>query len=241
MSYENNTFNLTPLEFSLYGGNFKGAISASNLRDEPYFNMKADVRDFQVEKFLADTSTLKDTICGRLYTSLAINGKGKDLPKITSSMTGNMHFELKDGRITTLNLLKAILSVAGMLTGMRVPEGNYTEVELLSADAIIKDGKAETNNLRLVSKGMEVTGQGYFKFDQNINFTMDAYIGAAREGYEGGGGFIGKYLKDKFGRIVIPIKVTGTVSKPHVSLDTSRLARDIIDQEIKDLLPKILK
>lgn len=241
ISYENNIFNLSPVEFLLYGGNFKGAISASNLRDEPYFNMKAEVRDFQVEKFLADTSTLKDTICGKLYSNLAVTGKGKDLPKISRSLKGNMHFELKDGKITTLNLLKAILSVAGMLTGVRPPEGDYTQVDVLTGDAIISEGKAETNNLRLVSKGMEVTGQGYFKFDQNINFTMDAYVGTAREGYEGGAGFIGKYLKDKFGRIVVPIKITGTVSRPHVSLDTSRLARDIINQEIKDLLPRILK
>lgn len=240
LNFQNDTMVLSPVKFSLYDGLFNGVIRAT-AGEVPDFNFSAEVKDISIEKFLADTSTLKDTIYGRLYSQLEVKGKGKDLSRINQTMTGNMHVEMREGKITTLNLLRDILSVAGLLTGMRPPQGDYTSVDVLTADAVISDGKAVTDNLHLVSKGMEVVGKGDFSFDQRINFIMDAYVGAPREQYESGGGFLGKYMTDKFGRLVVPIRVTGTVTRPHVYLDTRRLTANIFDQEIKDLLPKIFK
>ncbi len=240
LNYKNNIVALSPIEFSLYEGRFNGNITAT-LGEELDFAFKSTVKNLSVEKFLADTSTMKNTIYGRLNSTMELKGKGKDSSKITRTMTGNMHVDMKDGKITTLNLMKAVLSVAGLLTGVRPPEGDYTQVDILTADAIIADGKASTDNLYLSSKGLEVAGKGQFSFDQKLDFIMDAHVGTRREGYEGGGGFIAKYMKDEYGRLVVPIRVTGTISKPHVSLDTSRLASDILDQEIKKLLPKIFK
>jgi len=124
---------------------------------------------------------------------------------------------------------------------MRPPEGDYTRVDVLTADVVIGEGRATTHNLHLFSKGLQVVGKGYFSFDQRLSFIMDAYLGTPREGYKGGGGFLGKYMKDKYGRLVVPIKIVGTVTNPHVSLDAERLAASLLDQHIQDLLPKIFK
>ena len=239
LKLKDNIIDLAPVKFSLYDGGFKGVIRAG-LSEEPDFNFNAEVKDVSIEKFLKDTGGMKNTLSGKIYSRLEVAGKGKDFSGITQSMKGKMHVEMKDGKIATLNLLRDILSVAGLLTGMRPPEGDYTRVDVLTADLVIAEGKASTDNLHLFSKGMQVVGKGHFSFDQSLHFIMDAYLGSPREGYEGSGGFLGKYMKDKFGRLVVPIKITGKVTRPRVSLDTERLTAGIINQELKDVLPQEL-
>ena len=245
IKYKNNIMELAPIDFSLYDGRFNGVV-ATTLGQEPDFNFKAEVKDIAIDKFLADTSTMKDTVYGKVYSRLEVKGGGSDLSKITETLTGNMHVEMRDGKITTLNLLKDILSVAGLLTGMRPPEGNYTPVDLLTADLVIGEGKASTNNLHLISKRLEVIGKGHFSFDQRLNFIMDAYVGTPREGFQTDADtdkdFFDKFMRDQYGRLVIPIKVTGPVKpKPHVTLDFERLTTRVLEEELKDILPPGLK
>ncbi len=245
--YKNNIMDLAPIDFSLYDGKFKGVVAAT-LGQKPDFNFKAEVKDIAIDKFLADTSTMKDTVYGKVCSRLEVKGRGSDLSKITGTLTGNMHVEMRDGKITTLNLRKDILSVAGLLTGMRLPKGNYTPVDLLTADLVIGEGKASTNNLHLISKRLEVIGKGHFSFDQRLNFIMDAHLGTPREGFQADvdadtdKDFFDKFMRDQYGRLIIPIKVTGPVKpKPDVTLDFKRLATRVFEKELKDILPPEIK
>lgn len=202
---------------------------------EPVFNFKTELKGIAIEDLLA-LSTARDIIQGKIYGELLLEGRGKDSSTITQSLNGPVHLEIKDGKITTLNLLRDILSVAGLLTGDSIPSGDYTAISILQADFKVAGGRAVTDNLWLLSQGLEVKGKGFLTLDQKLDFKLDAYIGGKSYLSEK---LLGRFLSDSQGRLIVPILITGDASKPKVRLDMERIATGALGHQLEKLLEKI--
>ncbi|MGK0358797.1 MAG: hypothetical protein ACI9U2_001090 [Bradymonadia bacterium] len=98
------------LEFDAYDGHFSGAKTQANLGlAQPTFDLKMALKNVNAGQMLADQTTLKREIEGRLSTDIAVSGKGLVWAQMSKSLTGDLGLMLANGRVQSLNLEKAIL------------------------------------------------------------------------------------------------------------------------------------
>jgi hypothetical protein len=113
----------------------------------------------------------------------------------------------------------------------------FTNVAQLTGDFNVKNGVAQTNNLKAVIDGGTLAAAGLINLaDQSLNLHMTAVLNKALSSQVGGtqiGGFMNTALANNQGELVLPVIVTGTFQHPQVAPDLQQVAQ----MKLKNLLP----
>jgi len=118
-------------------------------------------------------------ISGRLHMNkMELRGKGEDFKRIKESLNGGLRLELENGVIERFNILAkifSILNVTQILMG-RLPDLTTRGLpfQRVTADVVIKDGVASTENLFVDSDAIRITLTGGIDLGKG---TIDAKIG----------------------------------------------------------------
>src|SRR5207302_10917109 len=122
-------------------------------------------------------------------------------------------------------------------TGKAISQKDYTNLVKLGGDFNIKNGLAETNNLKAVIDGGTLAAVGALNLvDQSVNMRVTAVLTKAMTDSIGGrniGGFMNTALQNSNGELVMPILVTGSMNSPHFAPDVQQIAR----MKLQNLLP----
>ncbi len=207
---------------------FSGIISANGsmgLRHEQPYDLKLNVAKLELGQLLNTFTSYGDVLSGKLASDLALNGDIKDLKHTVS---GNGIITVTDGEIKTFSALSELLKVASLST---IGKGQTTRFNNIKLTAVINHGKVTTNDLKLLSNEMDITSNGYFDLDGNLNFHGNSILSRALS--NGIGGTIGQVIKNEQGRVEIPFLLTGTIRKPVFALD-----RQAYSQRLKELAKK---
>jgi len=148
-------------------------------------------------------------------------------------LQGNGKLTARDGELTNVDLIKKIERVTGMIGLSKDERRQATTFQILEADFIIGGGYAEFTRVYLVNPQMEVTGDGTMTLEQP---TLDMALSTAlapQASARAGRGRMTQYFKDKQGRIVVPLKVTGPVENPSVNLNSGKLAESGLPQNVE--------
>jgi AsmA protein len=239
--YEDGTLFLDSLMVRLYGGS---ATVSGRMRlggTAPEFKVKAAVKDVAAGEILSRKTSLKDYFTGKATGSADVAGGAKDFADFSRTAVGSGSIRVVDGRIKGIDLLDA----AGGLPGVRsaipqayLPSGKLPETKFsdLSADFRIGEGKIRTDSLRIVSDRVSLTGAAVLGFDRNLDFRGTLVL--SREISERIRGKAGQFLAGSSGRAEIPVRMSGPVTSPRVSLDPEGMARDIGGKAIRKLLDR---
>src|SRR5581483_3957337 len=107
----------------------------------------------------------------------------------------------------------------------------------LSGNFDIKNGIAQTNNLKAVIDGGTLAAAGLVNLaDQSLNMHVTAVLSKVLSQQVGGtqvGGFMNTALANNQGELVLPVIVTGTFQHPQVAPDLQQVAQ----MKLKNLLP----
>jgi AsmA protein len=171
---------------------------------------------------------LKGNLSGEVLIKLPL-GSGP----VSQRLQGNGKLTARDGELTNVDLIKKVERVTGMIGLSKDERRQATTFKTLDADFIIGGGHAEFTRLYLVNPQMEVTGTGSMTIEQP---TLDLAISAAlapQASGRAGRGRMTNFFKDKQGRIVVPLKVTGPVENPSVNVNASKLAESGLPQNVE--------
>ena len=110
LTMKNGVVQFQALDFDAYDGHFSGAQTQANLGlAQPTFSLKMALSNVNAGQLLADQTSLKREIEGRLSTDIAVSGKGLVWEQMSKSLTGDLGMMLANGRVQSLDLEKAIL------------------------------------------------------------------------------------------------------------------------------------
>ncbi len=145
---------------------------------------KIDVNQIQVAQII-DPATLPAKVEGKIALQLSGQAQGIAPEQLKTSLTGNGSFNLTEGKIKDMNLLKTILdsmaSIPGVGAGLKeqisasLPDSYKERLEL--KDTIIDNcqttlnlvnGAVQFNDLSVQSSGVHVSMNGQIDLDQNI-------------------------------------------------------------------------
>ncbi|MGH7845069.1 MAG: AsmA family protein, partial [Candidatus Binatia bacterium] len=218
-------------------GAFGGALSARGRYDmrekTPRFAATTHVKGMDLtQMFRSLLPSAPQNIQGQINMDLDVAGAGREREAIQQSLKGQGRAEVINGVLRDVNLADSVLSNTG-IPGFasivpadlkrKYPEvfsSKNTEFKQLKGSAIIKGGKAYTDDLTVAAAEFESRGKGWFAFDQTVDlrgqlllsqaFSQDI-ISRARET---------KGLANDQGRIEIPFTMSGRLpgAKPKPDL-----------------------
>jgi uncharacterized protein involved in outer membrane biogenesis len=228
---------LNPVSADLYGGKENGSISIDTRPAQPVYdiNLKSDKVD--ANKLLSSVSSVKQVLFGALASNVNASFNSTSAEAIARGLNGKLDLNLTNGKLMNLDLLHELASVGKFLGGVPNAPKGFTDLIQLSGNFDVRNGVAQTNNLKAVINGGTMAAVGLVNLaDQSLNMHVTAVLNKALSQQVGGsqvGGFMNTALANNQGELVLPIILTGTFQHPQVAPDIQQIAQ----MKLQNLLP----
>jgi AsmA protein len=239
VALDRGVIRLNPVTADLYGGKETGAITIDMRPAQPVYTVALKTDKVDANKLISSVSDLKQTLYGLLNSNVNATFSSTSADAIARSLNGQLSLNLLNGKLMNLDLLHELASVGKFLGSSAVPSAprGFTNMAQLSGNFNVKNGVAQTNNLKAVIDGGTMAAAGLINLaDQSLNLHVTAVLNKALSQQVGGtqiGGFMNTALANNQGELVIPVIVTGTFQHPQVAPDVQQLA----EMKLKNLLP----
>ncbi len=248
LSMENGLARLSNLALTLYQGSLTGEVSAGLAETGPPFTLSASLEGVDFNAMAADYSPeMAGLLHGTLGAGLDLRGKGLSRPDLRRHLKGTGRIALRDGRLTSFGMLKLIAQALEAAGGRGIGE-DETPFKALTGTFDVNNGRARTEDLKLNSPDIKLTGKGDVTLDLGLDLGVSVRISE-----EVSAGMVAKtpnlsYLQNKNSKIVLDLELGGTLLEPSVRLDSEtlkRAARTAAEEQVrekgKDLVDKLLK
>lgn len=228
---------MNPLTSTLYGGQESGSITMDMRPAQPVYTVNLKTDKVDANKLVSSVTSVKQMIYGLLASNVNANfsSGGNDIAR---TLNGTLGVNLTNGKLANLDLLHELASVGKFVSGFSgaAPKG-FTNLVQLSGNFDVKNGVAQTNDLKAVIDGGTLAAKGLVNLvDQSLNMHVTAILNSAISKEAGGtqiGGFMNTALANNQGELVIPVIITGTFQHPQVAPDVQQVAQ----MKLQNLLP----
>jgi hypothetical protein len=199
--------------------------------------MKTDKVD--ANKLVSSVSDLKQTLYGLLSSNVNASFSSSSANSIARSLNGQLAIDLSNGKLMNVDLLHELAAAGKFLGSSGIPNVSrgFTNVAQLSGNFDVKNGVAQTNNLKATIDGGTMAAAGLINLaDQTMNLHVTAVLNKVLSQQVGGtqiGGFMNTALANNQGELVIPVILTGNFQHPSVTPDLQQIAQ----MKLKNLLP----
>ncbi len=237
VTLDHGLIKMNPVTADVYGGKETGAITIDMRPAQPVYavNMKSDKVD--ANKLISSVSDLKQTLYGLLASNVNASFSSTSSASIARSLNGTMSINLTNGKLMNVDLLHELAAVGKFVGSNFASSKNFTNIAQLTGDFDVKNGVAQTNNLKAAIDGGTLAATGLVNLaDQSLNLHMTAILDKAMSQQVGGtqvGGFMNTALANNQGELVLPVIVTGSFQHPQVAPDVQQIAQ----MKLKNLLP----
>jgi hypothetical protein len=237
VTLDHGLIKMNPVTADIYGGKETGAITIDMRPAQPLYavNLKTDKVD--ANKLISSVSDLKQTLYGLLASNVNASFSSTSAASIARSLNGTLNINLTNGKLMNVDLLHELAAVGKFVGSNFASSKGFTNVAQLTGDFDVKNGVAQTNNLKAVTDGGTLAATGLVNLaDQSLNLHMTAILDKAMSQQVGGtqvGGFMNTALANNQGELVLPVIVTGSFQHPQVAPDMQQIAQ----MKLKNLLP----
>ena len=236
-SYEGGVFRLDSLAFGLYGGQQRGAVAIDLGQPAPVYTIRTSITGLDVNRALGAATTLKDVLLGTASMSGTVTGSGSTADAIERSLRGTLAFQVENGVLRNYPILANVNQVLGITGG----EGRDTRFERLRGRAEIGGGRARVRDLALQAGELSVVGDGVVGFDRTVDFRLHAVLSGGKSGQLAQRvGPLGA-LRDREGKIDVPLTVTGSAMAPRTRVEAGAFAKKRAKEELESGFLKLLQ
>ncbi|AXQ31049.1 AsmA family protein [Solimonas sp. K1W22B-7] len=215
----------------LYGGK----VSLTNRMSpgaQPGYAIKTQLSALQAAPFLKDLIG-KEPVSGLGNFDVSLNSHGNTYGEFKKALNGDLSFRVENGSVKGFNLAQTVRKAQAALGGNlndTETEAPQTDFSVFSASARIIDGVLKSDLLDAASPLFRVSGQGQVDLvNETINYLATPTIVNTITG-QGGKGL--EQLKG----IAIPIRLSGNMYKPKVSLDLKAALQQKATEKVRDEL-----
>lgn len=237
VTLDHGLIKMNPVTADVYGGKENGTITLDMRPAQPVYTVNLKTEKVDANKLISSVSSVKQTLYGMLASNVNASFSSSSADNIARSLNGNMAINLTNGKLMNLDLLHELASVGKFVGNGFGPPKNFTDLFQLTGNFDVKNGLAQTNNLKAVIDGGTLAAAGLVNLaDQSLNLHVTAVLNKAISQQVGGtqvGGFMNTALSNNQGELVLPVIVTGTFQHPQVAPDLQQIAKMKLD----NLLP----
>jgi AsmA protein len=228
-------------QLGFYGGGGSGTIVVDAAKATPAIAGKFAMNSVEAQPFTIDLMKM-DKLLGLGGFNIEFNATGSSQEAIMQSLDGKGGFDLNDGAIKGVNIVKLASAVAKLYEGgLSNPTALTTAIaEAQRADEktdfskflssfTITDGNVQAPTISLEGPFLTMTGAGLINLPgQSLDLRLLPRASTSAD--------------NSTGRMVtIPVRVGGTFSKPTMAIDVEALMKGKAEQTLKGLLDNALK
>ena len=238
VALDHGLVHLNPVNADLYGGKETGTITVDMRPSQPVYTVNLKTDKVDANKLISSVSSVKQMLYGLLNSNVNASFSSTSADAIARGLNGNLALNLTNGKLANLDLLHELASVGKFLGGgQSTAAKGFTNLVQLSGNFDVKNGVAQTNNLKAVIDGGTLAAAGLVNLaDQSLNMHVTAVLNKVMSQQVGGtqvGGFMNTALANNQGELVMPVIVTGTFQHPQIAPDVEQVAKMKLD----NLLP----
>ncbi len=239
VTLDHGLIRLDPVSAQVYGGTETGSVVVDTRPAQPVYTVSMKMNGVDANKLLSSVSSLKQTLYGMLAANgSGLNFSGANADQMARSLNGRLDLNLTKGRLAGIDILHQLSQVAKFVgSGAQTADRGYTNLVALTGNFDVRNGLAQTNNLKAQIDGGTLGAVGVVNLaDQSLNMHVTAVLTKAMSDTVGGtqiGGFMNTALANNKGELVIPIIVTGTFQRPLVAPDLQQIA----EMKLRNMIP----
>jgi uncharacterized protein involved in outer membrane biogenesis len=241
VTLDHGLIKMNPLTADVYGGQETGSVTLDMRPVRPVYAVNLKTEKVDANKLISSVSDLKQTLYGILASNVNATftspSGSSPADNIAKSLNGNLAINLTNGKLMNVDLLHEVATVGKFLGNNFGAAKGFTNMAQLTGNFDVKNGLAQTNNLKAVIDGGTMAATGLVNLaDQSLNLHITAVLNKTLSQQVGGtqiGGFMNTALANNQGELVVPVIVTGTFQHPQVAPDIQQIAQ----MKLQNLLP----
>ncbi len=218
---------IAPAKAQLYGGQYSGVLTLDERTSQSALSIDQTMTSIDVAQLLNDFAKTK-RLSGRGNVSAHLIGHGRTSEELIKTLGGHIDANLANGALEGIDLSYEINRAQALLRQQALPAGSgtgRTAFDTFKASADLSNGVATTKDLAIASQLLRLGGQGYTNLvTQAIDYDIKATVLKAPPAAAHNAS--GLTLAE------IPVKVSGTISRPTVRPDLEGMARQRVQQEL---------
>jgi AsmA protein len=224
---------LNPLTGQVYGGQINGNITADLRQATSSFAVNAKLSGADANQLLSAIGNMKDTLYGTLNANMNQTFSTPASGDVTQTLNGPFSFTLANGKLTKIDLVNEL----GKIAKFGAASKGYTSISSMSGTFDVRNGVANTNDLKAALDVGTMAATGTINLvNQALGLHLTAVLDKSFSQSVGGsgvGGYLTTALGNKNGELVLPVIITGTMSKPMVQPDMQKIAQ----MKLNNLVP----
>lgn len=213
-----------PAKLNLYQGSIASTLALDATKAEPTTALSTAVSGVQAGPLLKDL-TGKESLKGKVNFSADLRCLGDALAEMKRSLSGKASFHVQDGvfpGVDFLGLAKAASSGAKSGDAGQSGQDKKTDFGELSGTLNIVNGLVSNKDLSLKAPALRATGEGTANLaSEEIDYLLRPKLALTGKGQGG------KAQDDTWG-LSVPIRISGTFSKPGYGLAAGELAKEVL-------------
>jgi uncharacterized protein involved in outer membrane biogenesis len=228
---------MDPFSAKMYGGTVQGRIEVDLSSGLPVVRKKVSIKNVDVAPLLTDMSPeMKEKFTGRFFG----DARGGGVIEAPSTYAGEVSFRVEKGSIQHVDALKAAAAITNL------PSLENFQFDVLKGKALVKNSTVHLITADAKGQDASLLTKGDIGFDKRLDLraTLELPYKVVRKAL----GKRSDLFADRTDEAekkwsIIPLRVLGTVERPHVSVKFKKEAVDkIIDKNIHDKkIRKLLK
>jgi uncharacterized protein involved in outer membrane biogenesis len=226
---------LSPLTAQVFGGQINGSITADLRQPDARYAVNAKLTGADVNQLLTTEANMKDSVTGTLNATLNQTLASPASGDITQTLNGPFAFAITNGKLTKLDLLNELGKIAKFGGAAK----GYTAFSVMSGTFDIRNGVANTNDLKGTLDIGNLAGSGAINLvNEGLSLRLTTVLSKAFSQSVGGtgiGGYLNTALANKNGELVLPVMVSGNMSRPIVTPDMESIAKMKLDNIIPSI------
>jgi hypothetical protein len=241
VTLDHGRIRLAPITADLYGGQHTGSIEIDARVTPVLYTVNSKLDRVDANKLLSSVSSVKETLYGLLLANADTRftaSSASSSSEIARTLNGKLSLNLKDGKLTKMDLLYELASIGKFLnSGQKMR--SFTNIIGMTGDFDVNNGVARTENLKATLDVGTMAASGSVNLaDQTLNLHTTAVLTKAFSDEVGGtgvGGYLTTALSNSKGELVVPLIISGTFSKPRFAPDFGKIAK----MKLENLAPTL--
>jgi AsmA protein len=241
LSQKESLFSLDELKLEAFSGRLSGSAWADLGALPLTYGTQMVMTGVQINDALAAVAKIDGIVYGKASMDVSIEGKGTQFEDLEKYLTGKGAVKAADGRLTTANLGGGAAKAASLL-GIE-EDGGETRFEDMDVSFTIEDGKVKVSNMRIQTGEYSLKARGDIGLDKSLAMTSRMTLS-----HEKSNQIPAKrrklFPKEPDGRVQIPLKIGGSVTKPSIRLDSSAMnqaAKEEVKKEVEEKTEELKK
>jgi len=236
----NDQLRVYPISAEFFDGSYQGDIRINASGSVPVLSVNEQIQNVSLGS-LGRAMFEQDNLTGTIKGSFQLSGRGNDMAQIQRTLSGNMSFTLTDGSFEGTDVWYELRRARAVFKKETPPEPQlpartrFTEVR---ATGKVTNGVLRNDDFFAELPFMQLTGHGSVDLPAaTADYSLSGRVFEKPEFMQD---VTPEELED-LTKATIPLRISGPLASPKVSVDLEALLKERIQEEVEDKLKDALK